>query len=145
MSRLDHSPNLSGTEIRSLAEFRYQIRRFLHFSEEAARAEGLEPQQHQIMLAIHAWSGEEGPTMGQLADSMFIRHHSAVGLVDRLEERHMAERVHGRGDRREVRVRLTREGAATLERLASAHRAELESSGPVLVDALAAVLRAKSY
>jgi DNA-binding MarR family transcriptional regulator len=147
MSLTASADALSPAAYRSLAEFRYQIRRFLHFSEQAARAEGLEPQQHQMLLAIRAWNRDDpedhGPAIGQLAESMFIRHHSAVGLVDRMEEQGLAERIRGRHDRREVRVRLTPRGAKVLERLASAHHAELKNSGPQLVQALTVVLEGK--
>ena len=98
---------MTQADYRALSQFRFHIRRFLHFSEEAARAEGLEPQQHQMLLAIQALDGGEGPTIGELADHLVIRHHSAVGLVDRLTARGLAERFRGNGDRRQVRVRLT--------------------------------------
>src|SRR5581483_8271488 len=131
---------LSSAEYQALGKFRLQIRRFLHFSEEAARAEGLEPQQHQMMLAIRAADDPAGPTIGQLAESLLIRHHSAVGLLDRLTERGMVERVKDAGDRRQVRVRLTAQGAEKLHRLSGAHRDELRRSGPLLADALANLL-----
>ena len=132
---------LGPEEYRALAGFRYQIRRFLHFSEDAARREGLEPQQHQLMLAIRGLDSAEGPTVGQLAGHLLIRHHSAVGLIDRLEKRGLATRERVADDRRQARVRLTSEGAGILERLASDHRAELASLGPHLVVALEEVLR----
>lgn len=130
----------SRSDYRALSRFRFQIRRFLHFSEEAARAEGLEPQQHQMLLAIEASGEEGGPTVGHLADQMMIRHHSAVGLLDRLEERGLVERVRGDEDRRQVRVRMTRTGLEKLHRLTHQHREELRKSGPELVDALRAVI-----
>ncbi|HWB84814.1 MAG TPA: MarR family transcriptional regulator [Bryobacteraceae bacterium] len=140
-----HSPpaaalELTGPDFRALGEYRYQIRRFLHFSERAARAEGLEPQQHQLMLAVKALSVSGEPTIGKLAENLLIRHHSAVGLVDRLEDRGFVERVRSEADRRQVRVRLTPEGEAKLSHLALAHRAELRVSGPMLVEVLHALL-----
>ena len=132
--------DLTGAEYRALGGFRYQIRRFLHFSEQAARAEGLEPQQHQLMLAIRVLNGPDGPTMGELAEYLLIRHHSAVELVDRLAKRGLVERVRGQDDRRQVRVRLTAEGRDKLKWLSSAHRAELSNSGPLLVEALRTLL-----
>lgn len=140
MTTLAQPPELSVADFHVLAEFRYQIRRFLHFSEQAARVEGLEPQQHQMLLAIQARSAGHGPSIRQLADALFIRHHSAVGLVDRLAGRHLAERVRESRNRREVRVRLTPEGVEKLKRLSSVHHAELRNSGPALVGALAALL-----
>jgi DNA-binding MarR family transcriptional regulator len=132
--------DLTGAEYRALGGFRYQIRRFLHFSEQAARVEGLEPQQHQLMLAIRVLDGPDGPTMGELAQYLLVRHHSAVELVDRLAKRRLVERVRGQGDGRLVRIRLTAEGRDKLKWLSSAHRAELCRSGPLLVEALRALL-----
>jgi DNA-binding MarR family transcriptional regulator len=132
--------NLSTSDYQALGRFRFQIRRFLHFSEAAAHAEGLEPQQHQLMLAIRAWSEPGAPTIGALAGHLLLKHHSAVGLVDRLAERGLVERVRGDGDRRQVCVHLTSEGLAKLRRLSSAHRDELRTSGPVLVNALSTLL-----
>ena len=127
-------------EYQALHSFRYQIRLFLHFSEEAAKAEGLEPQQHQMLLAIRALEAPHGPTVGMLAAHLLIRHHSAVGLLDRLAGRQLVERVRGSGDRRQVCIRLTAEGERKLETLSEVHSAELRRSGPALVDALAGLL-----
>jgi DNA-binding MarR family transcriptional regulator len=132
---------MTHADYRALSQFRYQIRRFLHFSEEAARAEGLEPQQHQMLLAIQALDETEPPTIGQLAEHLVLRHHSAVGLLDRLEARGLAERLRGDGDRRQVRVRLTDRGAETLRHLSALHQEELRHSGPVLVDALQRIIQ----
>jgi DNA-binding MarR family transcriptional regulator len=137
--------DLSAADYRALADFRYQIRKFLHFSEEAARSEGLEPQQHQMLLAIRALDDNSGPTIGRLAEHLFIRHHSAVGLVDRLEENQLVRRVRASdGDRRQVLVQLTHEGERKLRRLASVHRSELLTSDPGLVRALQALLEGKN-
>lgn len=127
-------------EYRALSEFRYQIRRFLHFSEEAARAEGLEPQQHQILLAVRGLPDRHGPTVGELAEHLLIRHHSAVGLIDRLAQHGLVERVRDDADRRQVRVILTAEGEEKLRRLSTVHKQELRSTGPRLVEALQAAL-----
>ncbi len=140
-------PSVSSTghpnqaDYRALGEFRRRIRRFLHFSEMAARSEGLEPQQHQLMLAIRCLDGDEGPTVGELAEYLLVRHHSAVGLIDRLAEHGFVERARAEGDRRQVRIRLTPEGEKKLKRLSEAHRAELRESGPELVEALGELLR----
>jgi DNA-binding MarR family transcriptional regulator len=128
--------SLSQTDYRALSDFRYQIRRFLRFSEEAAAAEGLEPQQHQMLLAIQGLDDPGGPTVGRLAEYLMIRHHSAVGMLDRLEERGLVERVRGDGDRRQVRVVIAAEGLRTLKRLSNLHREELRQSGPELVETL---------
>ena len=126
--------------VRALSAFRYEIRKFLHFSETAAREEGLEPQQHQLMLAILGIEEPAGPTIRMLADYLLIQHHSAVGLIDRLAERGCVERIRDTEDRREVRIRLTAEGVRKLQRLAGIHREELRQSAPALVAALQAVL-----
>jgi DNA-binding MarR family transcriptional regulator len=131
---------MTDADYRALSEFRYHIRRFLHFSEEASRAEGLEPQQHQILLAIRALRERQGPTIGELAEHLILRHHSAVGLVDRLERQGLVERVRDGDDRRQVRIQLTGEGAARLRRLSAVHREELRSSGPRLIKALRAAM-----
>ena len=139
------SEDLTSQDYAALGEFRYRIRRFLHFSEEAARQEELEPQQHQMLLAIRAVTEPEGPSIGVLAEQLLIRHHSAVGLIDRLEERGLVARARGAADRRQVRVRLTPAGDRTLSRLSAMHRAELRSTGPVLVEALHALLQRTRY
>ncbi len=129
--------DLTEADYEVLGRLRWQIRRFLHFSEEAARSEGLEPQQHQLMLAVRFLENREAePTVGQIADHMFLRHHSVVGLVDRLERRRLVERLRGSSDRRQVRVRLTPEGIGKLRRLSAAHWGELREAGPKLVEAL---------
>lgn len=135
---------LSDADYQALTDFRLQLRRFLYFSEESARLEGLEAQQHQLLLAIRGIGEPGGPTIGQLAEHLLIRHHSAVGLVDRLEERTLVDRLRSEGDRRQVRVRLTAKGAAILKRLSSAHRTELLSSGPSLVESLTLLLKTAS-
>ncbi len=133
---------LSSADYRTLSNFRYEIRRFLHFSEEAARAEGLEPQQHQLLLAIEGLDEQGSPTISQLAGHLILRHNSAVNLVDRLEQRGLVERVRGAQDRRQVRVRLTREGSEMLHRLTHMHRQELRRSGPKLIQVLGGVIDA---
>ena len=132
--------DLLDSEYRALADFRLQIRRFLQFSEEAAQSEGMEPQQHQFLLAVRAFDGSGGPAVGDLARILLIKHHSAVGLTDRLVERGLVERARNAADRREVHIRLTPEGKRKLTRLSSAHRAELLNSGPLLVASLSALL-----
>ncbi|MGA7235604.1 MAG: MarR family transcriptional regulator [Bryobacteraceae bacterium] len=137
--------DLSHGSYRALSDFRYQIRKFLHFSEEAARTEGLEPHQHQMLLAIKALADDDGPTVGRLASHLLIRHHSAVGLLDRLEERQLIKRIRANdGDRRQVAIHLTREGETKLRHLARVHRTELQTSGPDLVQALQSLLVRKN-
>jgi DNA-binding MarR family transcriptional regulator len=124
----------------ALAEFRHRLRRFVAFSETAARKAGLEPQQHQLLLAVRGFPGE-APTMRDLAERLVLKHHSTVELVDRLERRRLVRRHRSTIDRRVVRVTLTAGGANLLERLTLSHREELETAGPALVAALHSITR----
>jgi DNA-binding MarR family transcriptional regulator len=125
----------------ALAEFRYQIRRFLHFSEQAAREARMEPRQHQFLLALKGLPSEMRPNIGTLANRMQIRSHSAVELVNRLAKRGLVQRRRVDDDGREVELVVTAKGEAVLHRLSLHHRAELQSAGPALMTALNAVLR----
>jgi DNA-binding MarR family transcriptional regulator len=124
----------------ALAAFRYEIRRFLNFSEHAARAAGMEPQQHQALLAIKACPPEQQTTIGTLAERLQVRHHTAVELTDRLEGKGWIRRSRGQDDARKVILRLTRRGERLLERLSVSHRDELRTSGPRLLSVLRSVL-----
>jgi DNA-binding MarR family transcriptional regulator len=135
------APDLTLNQYRDLAEFRRQIRRFLHFSEVTAREHGLEAQQHQLLLAVHGLPEGTNPTIGEIAARLFIQHNSAVELVDRLESAGAIARCPGSKDRREVWLRLTPPGRATLRKLALAHRTELKRTGPELAKALDSALR----
>jgi len=123
---------LSKKEYESLSAFRYALRRFLRFSEEAAEAVGLTPQQHQALLAIKGFPGRERVTNGELADRLQVRHHSVVGLVNRLEAQGLIFREQGESDRREFYITLTERGAELLERLAAVHQEELRHIAPQL-------------
>jgi DNA-binding MarR family transcriptional regulator len=131
---------LTIRELQDLAEFRYQIRRFLRFSEDQARAHGIEPQQHQLLLTIKGLPDGVRPTIGELASRMLIRHHSTVELVNRLTEHEAVERVAAATDHREVLVRLTKKGEALLRSLSLAHHEELRAKGPELMKTLRGVL-----
>ena len=130
--------NLRLSDYQALAEFRYQIRRFLRFSEEAARAAGLEPQQHQLLLAVKGMPGGQSARITDLAERLQIRHHSAVELVDRLAARGLVSRSVGE-DRREVYVQLSPRGEASLGILTVPHRRELRRAAPALVTSLMTV------
>jgi DNA-binding MarR family transcriptional regulator len=134
-------PDLSPDEYRHLAEFRRQIRSFLHFSEATAAKHGVEPQQHQLLLTVQGLPEGLNPTVGEIAGRLFIQHHSAVELVNRLEKTGAVKRQAGEQDRRQVWVHLTPKGRTLLRRLALAHREELERTGPELARSLKAVLR----
>jgi len=112
---------------RALAEFRYQIRRFLAFSERAARRAGLEPHQHQLLLAVKGLPAGRLATVGEIAERLQVRHHSAVGLIDRLAASGLVRRSRLAADRRQVVVRLTARGEAVLEELSVHHVAELRA------------------
>ena len=129
-----------ATCFRQLAEFRYEIRRFIHFSEEAARSQDIEPQQHQLLLAIRGLPQGTRPTVRTLADRMCLRHHSTVELVNRLVQRGAAVRRPSDRDRREVLVELTPLGEELLHNLSVLHWQELQNSGPTLARSLAHLL-----
>ncbi len=133
--------NLTLDQYRDLAEFRRQIRRFLHFSESVAKEHDIEPQQHQLLLAVHGLPEGVKPTIREIASRLFIQHHSAVELVNRLESTGAIKRQHGADDKREVWIRLTPAGRTLLRKLALAHRNEMENSGPQLARALQLVVR----
>jgi DNA-binding MarR family transcriptional regulator len=127
-------------DYKSLADFRYEIRRFLNFSERAAHAAGIEPQQHQALLAIAGRPMEFETTVGALAEQLQIRHHSAVELSHRLEANGWIHRSRSRDDARRVDLRITRRGEQLLQRLSVSHRKELRTAGPRLISALQSVL-----
>jgi DNA-binding MarR family transcriptional regulator len=127
---------LTLSDYEALAELRYQIRRFLAFSEQAARAAGLEPRQHQLLLGLKGLPAKARPTIGELAERLQIQHHSAVELVNRLSAAGYIRRARAGEDRREVLLSLTPRGEKVLHKLSLHHRAELRSAGPALVKAL---------
>jgi DNA-binding MarR family transcriptional regulator len=121
---------VSKADYEHLAAFRNALREFLHFSEEAALAAGIPPQQHQAMLVIRGFPGRDFITVGELASQLKIKHHSAVGLANRMEtERLIVKKQHPQ-DRRQVHLRLTATGEKTLQRLAATHKAELARIAP---------------
>jgi len=132
------------SDYQSLAELRYQIRRFLHFSEQVARKAGLEPQQHQLMLAVKGLPKDLRPRIGELAERMQIQHHSTVELVNRLSSRGYVKRLRKGEDRREVLLSLTPKGEKILQELSLHTRAELRMQGPALIAALKRVIHGKS-
>ncbi|HEY6411095.1 MAG TPA: MarR family transcriptional regulator [Ktedonobacteraceae bacterium] len=129
------------TEYQTLAEFRYQLRRFLRFSEQTARTAGLEPQQHQLLLAVKGLPQGMKATIGTLAERLQLAHHSTVELIDRLVERGFVQRCRDEADQRRVLVNLTPQGEEMLRKLSLAHQTELRSVGSVLVQALNTLLR----
>jgi DNA-binding MarR family transcriptional regulator len=134
---------LTLADYESLAELRYQIRRFLHFSEQAARDSGLEPRQHQLMLTLKGLPAGTRPRIRELAQRLQIQHHSAVELVNRLAAHGYVRRHRGGEDRREVLLALTPKGEKILRELSLHHKAELRMRGPALVTALKRVMTGK--
>lgn len=132
--------DLADADYRALAEFRYLVGRFLHMSEQAARASGLEPQ-HQLLLAVRGLPSGRPATIGELAERMQLRHHSLVELVNRAEARGLLRRLPGERDRRQVLLKVTPEGKRLLRLLSLHHREELRQAGPRLTRALEAVMR----
>jgi DNA-binding MarR family transcriptional regulator len=123
---------LAKPDYETLAEFRYLLRQFGSFSEEAARQAGLTAQQHQALLAIKGFPGREEVTIGELAQRLNLKHHSVVGLVNRLLGRGLIQRRHDEEDRRKVVVVLTSRAQELLLTLSLAHREELRRLAPLL-------------
>ena len=117
---------LSDREYRSLAEFRYALRTFLRFSEEAARDAGLTPAQHQLLLAIRGHPGDEPPSTSDIADRLQLKLHSTVELVARAESNGLVVRIVDEGDARRALLALTEAGESKLAELSVLHRRELK-------------------
>lgn len=124
--------DLAPADYERLAEFRYLLRRFLVFSEDAAERAGLTAQQHQALLAIKGHRGSQPLTTGALAERLAIRPHSAVGLIDRLAAKELIRRCAASTDRRQVLIELTPAGESLLRGLSVAHRDELKRLAPLL-------------
>ena len=139
------SANIGDDEYQALAEFRYQIRRFLRCSEAAARAAGLEPQQHQLLLAVRGLPDGSDSTIGNIAERLQIQHHSTVELVDRLVKRGWIQRRRDGADRRQVMLQLTPKGEKILRDLSVHHEEELRNLGPQLVGALRRMMAAITH
>ena len=123
---------LDDGDYEQLLAFRTALRRFLHWSSEQAASVGLTAQQHQLLLAVRGHPGPDAPTIGDIADHLLLRHHSAVELVDRAEKAGLVERLVDAGDRRVVRLVLTPAARRLLERLSRAHLEELSRLAPLV-------------
>jgi DNA-binding MarR family transcriptional regulator len=117
-------------DYRRLLELRTGLRQFLRWSEEQATAVGITPAQHQLLLVIRGHSDHRGPTIGDVAGALLLRHHSAVGLVDRAVDAGLVDRYVDADDHRVVRLRLTPLGARRLRQLSGAHLEELRRLAP---------------
>jgi DNA-binding MarR family transcriptional regulator len=127
---------IAKAEYEQLARFRRTLRRFLRFSEVAARAQGLTPQQHQMLLAIKGMPGRDWATIGELAEALQLHHNAIVQLVDRVAALHLVQRVSDSADRRVVQVRLTVDGEHKLTTLTTQHHDELRRLRADLTDIL---------
>lgn len=117
--------SMSEDDYTNLLGFRSDLRRFLHWSEEQARAEGLTPGQHQLLLAVKGHRGPDGPTIGEVAGYLAVRHHSVVGLIDRAEKSKLVRRSQDADDHRVIRLHLTATGDELIKRLSQVHLEEL--------------------
>jgi DNA-binding MarR family transcriptional regulator len=133
------------TDLRALAAFRYELRCFLAFSEQAAREAGIEPQQHQLLLTIGGLPAGQRPNIRTLAERLCVQHHTTVALVDKLEERALVRRERSTEDKREVLVRLTEPGQELLQQLSRRHRDHLQNVGPEMVETLGAILDGRGW
>jgi DNA-binding MarR family transcriptional regulator len=123
----ENEPEISKADYEALHAFRHALRRFMHFSEEGARAAGLTAQQHQLLLAVKGQPGRDWATITDLAESLQIRHHAAVGLVDRCARAGLVVRTQSPNDRRQVHVTLTNKGEEVLAGLSTRNRRELQT------------------
>lgn len=135
--------NRHASRFQALGDFRYEIRRFLNFSEQAARKAGIEPHQHQALLAIKSLPAGKRTTIGILAERLQVQHHTAVELTGRLKRKGLVRKVRSEIDHREVLLELTASGEKLLQRLSRAHGAELRSAAPKLIRALRATVRSE--
>lgn len=124
--------SVTSADYELLAGFRHALRQFLHFSEEASRATGIPPHQHQAMLAIAGTAGRDSITVGELAEQLQIKHQSAVGLANRMENKGLVKKEHSPSDKRQVFISLTAAGRRVLEGLSAAHKAEIARISPML-------------
>jgi len=120
-------PALSKIEFEALSQFRYQLRRFLRFSEEVTRQHGITPLQYLLLLHIKGFPGRDWATVGELAERLQAQHHGVVALISRSEVRGWVVREQGKTDRREVEVHLTAKGERMVAQMAQLHRDELLS------------------
>ncbi len=128
----DRVARLADRDYARLLAFRTELRAFLHWSEEQAATAGLTPAQHQLLLAVRGSEDPSGPTIGAVAEALFLRHHSAVELTNRAVDAGLVVRHADPDDHRVVRLALTRDGARRLERLARLHLDELDRLAAML-------------
>jgi len=143
-SRRSTRGSLSRTEYQILAEFRYQLAGFLRRRKDAARSEGLQPQQYELLLAITGLDGDKQPTIKELANQLCLEHHTVVELADRLEKKgHLARESWG-ADKRVVLLRVTPAGQRVLNRIVRYSFAQLREEAPLLIQSLRRILRRRA-
>jgi DNA-binding MarR family transcriptional regulator len=131
---------LQETDYKTLATFRYELRKFLRFSKDLlTTTANLTPEQYEALLALKAFSTRHGLLVGELSERLQVKHHTAVSLVDKLVERKLVSRKRGTTDRRQVYVKLTASGAILVGRLADLHREELRARSAAVIAALHAI------
>ena len=135
---------ISLTDYRALAEFRYRVRQFLRITERTARQAGVHPQQHRLMLAVKGMPAGMAPSISNLAERLQLEPHSTVELVNRAATRGLVARHHDRHDRRVVMVRVTPRGEGLLAQLSLRNRQELRAAAPALMRALRAITRERA-
>ena len=128
---------MTKREFETLSEFRYRLRRFLRFSEQVTRRNGITPLQYLLLLHVKGFPGRHWATVGELAERLQAAHHGTVALISRCEKLGWVERRQGQSDRREVEIHLTPEGERKIEVMARLHRDEhLDPSGSALLPRL---------
>ena len=138
------SPNLIDvtlTDYRALAQFRYELRRYFSLSDQAARSAGLQPGHYRLLLLLKGLPEGMEPTIGAVAERLGLRHHSTVELVDRMEKRRLIQRERSERHRSFVFVRITPKGESILRKLVASRKAELRKAAPILVKALNTLLK----
>ena len=141
MSEGPDEPEFSTSDYRRLADFRCAIRQFLHFSEEAARKNGFEPQQHQLLLAVKGLPEGVRPTITALSSRLYLKHHSTVELINRMVDRGFVVRRASDEDRREALIDLTPQGEEALRELSILHWQELQKREPALSETLQVIVK----
>jgi DNA-binding MarR family transcriptional regulator len=130
---------MTKSQYEMMAELRYSLRKFFRFSEQAAEAAGCTPQQYQALLAVKGFPGRDHLTIGELAEQLQVRHHSAVGLADRLDREGFARRIPSTEDRRQVFLALTEKGEKLIDSLAEIHQEQWRNVAPHLSSLLAKI------
>jgi DNA-binding MarR family transcriptional regulator len=136
---------ITENEYRALGELRYRIRKFLQEGDVTAKQAGLEPQQYLLLLAVRGLPFGQEATISALADRLFLRHHSTVELIDRMEAHGYVKRIRGREDRRQVLVSLQPRGEKLLEKVVEQRIIELRANGRALVAAISALLQTHGH